>query len=551
MEDFVQGSQDTYFHGARTGSQETTGSQITTRASDEVYEWDQPLFVQQVATPQPAYFYMVVFAVNNTPENWLVKVGITRATVKKFKERYSIYYRHFFYKIIPLIHCNDDPSFVYYDAQQKEKINNNNDIVKFKTTTTSMETEKQRPGSWVHDFDIHVAESTGEVYRLSALADLEFIAQTLTAVAEVPYPYPAVISLPSRSKDRIKLLDRQLFDFTRRCFATTLYRDGHFSSDDHPDGYFDFPLSITSVRNICSKLYEKIKYQIFKCTWRRQRWELRILWVGIGMAEESILVVLYFRQLGVFIHVVGLDLTEDAVKHARQSVAQHGLGEHFNIIKQDVLQYAASEMEKHKIDIIYTSAVANYIFMWKLHMLGVASTRVQALVAPLGGIANLHNIEGKEGSFTGPPLGLYPVRRSPKVINVFCNECKVAASPYEDSNDGLLTRELRFMKYTDDMHTQRYLDIIGSSGRIYQMETALKQATLSGSQDVKDKLAVNMDSNRMLSHIFVGEFKIDIETCEWVEWEIRQIQVRTNIQICIISHQKKNESTNGFAENVL
>jgi hypothetical protein len=155
-------------------------------------------------------------------------------------------------------------------------------------------------------------------------------------------------------------------------------------------------------------VYDKIKQKSFTCTWRRQRWELRFLWVGIGLAEESILVVLYFRQLGVFIHVTGLELEADVVTRANEAVRKYDLESHFNIIKYDVLTYEVSEVKKNKIDIIYTTAVVDYIFMWKLHMLGVASERVQHLVGPRGGMSNLHHIHGEEGHFSRQSLGFYP-----------------------------------------------------------------------------------------------------------------------------------------------
>ena len=434
----------------RTGG---PGSQMSTRAMTDTCQWAEPFFQPLVAAQKPAHFYMVIFALHNTSvDKWLVKVGITTATDKTFKERYSIYYRYFYYKTIPLPHCKDKETFTYYDNEQKVSLSAKEDIKKYKITNQDL-VSLSNTFDALRAYDMHIGESTGEVYTIANLADLESIKAALEVVAAAPYPYGAVINLPYRCSTRLKQLTKQLFDNSAQarhyCLARTLYRDGHFSAQNQVGGHsFDFPISIQSIKNVCEKMYERIKDKTFVCTWRHAHWEFRILWVGIGLAEESILLVLYFRQLGVFIRVFGLELNAAVVRKATESVRKYNLEEHFNIQQKDVLKYEVSEVRKNKIDIVYTTAVVDHIFMWKLHMLCIASSRVHALVAPKGGMANLHNIQNNEGTMSGPSLGFYPMRRVPKVIQQFCEDCEVVGRRNETYDADLLRRPLRVMVYT-------------------------------------------------------------------------------------------------------
>jgi hypothetical protein len=498
-------------------------SQRSTRSTTAtVYQWRQPFFESPVTVHRDAFFYIVIFALHNDiSSEWLVKVGITRATEKQFKDRYSIYYRFFFYLCIPLQHCDDNNSFAYYDAQQKEIISGNQDFQKYKMTVPEV-MALQQTSNTLEQFKVHIGDSTGEVFYLrgGCSAHLEFLVATLTEVASVPSNAPRNIALPYKTSMRIKQLETQMFDLSKHtCLAQKLYRDGHFSKQQLGNSSFDFPLSITSVHNICMKMYEQIKRGVFTCAWSNGMWILRILWVGIGLGEECILLVLYFRQLGVFIKVIGLELDDEVVRRANASVHKYNLEEHISIIVMDVLQYSANEVKRNKIQLVYTSAVVDYIFTWKLYLLSVASSRVQAFIAPSGQLSNVHHIQGGEGTFSGPSLNFYPVRKSPKVVVNFCNKCEVATGAGHNSVEGseIQHRPFKMLLFTDDVHQQQYVDEVCNQGRWHMMETVLKHMTGSSAQHFKDKMISTFTSGCQGSFTFaqVQSIRVPITSDEW------------------------------------
>jgi hypothetical protein len=184
-----------------------------------VVQWREPFFEVVAAVQKPAYFYMVIFLLHSDSKDWLVKIGITRATETHFKERYSIYYRFFFYKIIHIPHCDDSSSFAYYDSQQKIQINNNDEVAKYRMTQAGIDALKVRYNV-LNDMQTHIGDSSGEVFYLGDLtitegryqAHLQFFLDTLAAVAASPNKAQRSIALPYKTSTRIKQLQIQLFD---------------------------------------------------------------------------------------------------------------------------------------------------------------------------------------------------------------------------------------------------------------------------------------------------------------------------------------------------
>jgi DNA segregation ATPase FtsK/SpoIIIE-like protein len=254
-------------------------------------------------------------------------------------------------------------------------------------------------------------------------------------------------------------------------------------------------------------------------------------------------VVLYFRQVGVFIRIVGLELDEDVVTRANASIMFYDLDVHFSVSQFDVLQYMANDVKSKKIDIIYTTAVVDHIFMWKLHLLAVACARVQALIAPTGMMSTLHHVQGQEGHFSGESLGFYPTRRTPKAVMVFCKNCEVASGTKGNSrhNSEDKQRPLMMMQYTEDMHAQHYLDHVSESGRCYLMEKTLKQFTPSSSQIIKDKLirSFDLDDQGSFTSISDGEhLTLTISKEEWQRWK-QKYRVEADCSYALANIRKK------------
>ena len=518
-------------------------SQVVTRSTldtDETCEWNKALHVH-VANLAPAYFYIIVFAVHG--QDRLVKIGITRSTDKRFRERYSIYYRVYFYLKIDLEQCPDLASFHRYDAAQKAMISGNAAVLKYSKTRADMET-LQGNDEALNEFEIHIPESSGEVYHLGP-GQLPVFVTALRTVASTQHHREATI--PLYKGPRITRLAAQLFDVQHNtCLGTRIYRDGHFSPHHmHSDTRFDFPLSITSVRNICEAFINKIKSNHIKCTWRDGRWELRFLWVGIGLAEESILLVLYFRQLGIFVTIVGLELHADVVRWATESVAKYDLQEHIRIQQMDVLQYKISKVRSKQIDIIYTSAVVEYIFMWRLHLMALASSQVQALIAPTGMMSNLHHIQDGAASFHGASLGFYPVGKRNKIIYNFCEKCQVATGPLHDTQDDdrIQHRPFKILIYSEDMHTRHYVRHVADTGRTYMIENALKHATMAYTDTLRTQIIHSFNTERgheiiTGNSITVGDIKVKINKSEW-ETYLKHFRHHKHLRYAISNIRKK------------
>jgi hypothetical protein len=315
------------------------------------------------------------------------------------------------------------------------------------------------------------------------------------------------------------------------CLATTIYLAGHFSTQHMADSEFDFPLSVTSVYNICMKFYHNIKKNVFKCTWSDGKWRLRILWVGIGLAEESILLVLYFRQLGVFMYIVGLELDDQVIARAQASVSKYNLDAHFKLETMNVLLCDVNFVRRNKIQIVYTSAVVDNIFVWKLYLFCVASPMVQAFIAPTGELSNLHHIQNKEGRAVGQAqFDFYPAKSCDKrTLVIFCGECEVAVGPRHNSIDDhdLQKRSFHMVVMTEEMHSQKYVDEICTQGRWHLIEIALKNLTMSGAQNFKDWLTRTFESGKLEGRYATGyKFKIQhltlvnpISHDMWVRWK--------------------------------
>ena len=190
--------------------------------------------------------------------------------------------------------------------------------------------------------------------------------------------------------------------------------------------------------------------------------------------------VLYFRQLGVFIRVLGIERNSNSVQKANELIDGYNLREHFKVIEQDILLLDIDDVKRNKVDIVYTILDTTPEIMWKLHLISIAASTVQAMIASEEAMSYLHTIPRGTTSITRDTLDFYPSRKAPKVITKFCENCELASDRDHHVDDpDLLKRPLRSMMYTDDMHHSTYLDIVCNTARVYMMEGALKRATVN------------------------------------------------------------------------
>lgn len=95
--------------------------------------------------------------------------------------------------------------------------------------------------------------------------------------------------------------------------------------------------------------------------------QLILYWVGMGYAEEAVLLVLYVRRRGCFIslRIIGIDLDKNVVKAAERLIAKYNLTDYISISVMDVMNVRSNDISETP-HIVYTSAAAGDIFDSKL-----------------------------------------------------------------------------------------------------------------------------------------------------------------------------------------
>jgi len=101
--------------------------------------------------------------------------------------------------------------------------------------------------------------------------------------------------------------------------------------------------------------------------------QLILYWVGIGYAEEAILLVLYMirRNCNISLRIIGIDLDKDVIEAAKNLIAKYELTEFISISVMDVMSVRSNDIDETP-HIVYTSAAAGEIFDSKLLSLCIA-----------------------------------------------------------------------------------------------------------------------------------------------------------------------------------
>ena len=103
---------------------------------------------------------------------------------------------------------------------------------------------------------------------------------------------------------------------------------------------------------------------------------INILWVGIGFAEEAVLLCKQLRFLNpnISLHIYGLELHKDAADAGLNIVHRHGCDENISIFVTNVLhvdeEFCTTNLPE-RIDIVYTSGAFHELINFKLISLAV------------------------------------------------------------------------------------------------------------------------------------------------------------------------------------
>ena len=122
------------------------------------------------------------------------------------------------------------------------------------------------------------------------------------------------------------------------------------------DGGGPLTLTAESVERFARKLLPFLRHSL------PEKDQISIYWIGIGVGEEAILLVKYFKANGIAIHIHGIELSRVCYDLMEQRIQQYGLTSSFTLILGDLLSFKPNFL----CDIIYTSAAVNPTFNLKL-----------------------------------------------------------------------------------------------------------------------------------------------------------------------------------------
>lgn len=158
------------------------------------------------------------------------------------------------------------------------------------------------------------------------------------------------LNRPSRSKNGLSIFNE---------FANQVYNEGVNnlnSSGGIQDGGGPLTLSIKSIKNFSQK------FKTLICNSNEK--VFTILWVGIGMAEEAIILTKYLRaqEPPIIIQIDGVEMSTHCVNEANRIIRKYNCQDTITVNELNFMKYNPNR----KYNCTYTSAAVNDIFNWKL-----------------------------------------------------------------------------------------------------------------------------------------------------------------------------------------
>lgn len=142
--------------------------------------------------------------------------------------------------------------------------------------------------------------------------------------------------------------------------ANEIYQSGtnnpNWNGGDLMDGGGPLTLTPDSVERFCKRLLPFVRHTL------PGRNQIKIYWVGIGLAEEAILLVKYFEANHISVHVYAIELSRICIELLQDRIQRYKLSSSFTLIFGNFLSYKPN----FDCDIIYTSAAVGPTFNLKL-----------------------------------------------------------------------------------------------------------------------------------------------------------------------------------------
>lgn len=188
-------------------------------------------------------------------------------------------------------------------------------------------------------------------HHIRTLDEVSQIENLFLHRSTLPHNIQRSLSRPSRSKQGLEVFDS---------FAREVYHEG-VQNPSTPGGGIQegggpLTMAIKTVKNFCLSLKTIILYSNVK--------EINILWVGIGMAEEAILVTKFFQKQDppIPIKIYGIELDSYCVREAKRLIEKAALADIIEVVKLNFLNFKPTR----NYTCIYSSAAVGDIFNMKL-----------------------------------------------------------------------------------------------------------------------------------------------------------------------------------------
>jgi hypothetical protein len=257
-----------------------------------------PNFTQLTSEKKKYAMYIIITNVHCDQQSlYLMKIGVTRGAKNMLLRRYRTTLKYLAYHWCEGVEEVDLKALGYYDRAMKEALNN---LPYLKKCVLEEEVlVKLKADLNANSFDLIEAEylNTGELYEFvstdqennmedSLISDLvNFFRDHSNNSTDYSENGKELImrKIPKGLMDNLFCSDDE-----HMSLYESVLSQGHFHTYQASDDRADFPLTGLSVRNLCNALYKNLKEHTISCKDNKDRvgidgrWELDIMWVGIG-----------------------------------------------------------------------------------------------------------------------------------------------------------------------------------------------------------------------------------------------------------------------------
>jgi hypothetical protein len=176
----------------------------------------------------------------------------------------------------------------------------------------------------------------------------------------------------------------------------------------------------------------------------------------------------------------------------------------------------AQWIKSYKIDIIYTTATANMFFFWKIYLLALADSEVQAVLLPTCELPKLKTIDGSALNFMVKELTKAPH------ITKFCS-CWVSADE-RDTDEGEQRNTTIILMNAFHHHADKRvcIETILEYGLLYTIDTVLKPFLIANNSEeirrIIERLPASAQGSKQIQ-TDIENFSISVKAARLDTWK--------------------------------